>query len=158
MQRVRKYFCRARRRFPSFRRLRPFCFHGVCMKIIGLIAFFSLAIGCSTSASSGDPPQALTTDKDAAVGGDPACTTTSVDTGRSDLPDGGCTIEGASCEFHLVRQCGPGVAFVATSPEEYRCSCDDKAWNCVLIGGGFGLTPCPEGGVSSDGGGSDSGE
>jgi len=65
----------------------------------------------------------------------------------ADLPSGTCTGVG-SCAIELDNSCRPGIAFRSTLPRMFDCQCVLNQWQCAVTGGGMGLIPCSDAGLS----------
>ena len=116
--------------------------------ITTLIAGSAVVAACSDGDAGRISPSSTTLDGSAdAPVVDPTCTEQGSQ--RESPPQGACATAGASCEFTTpagVRNCKPGQAFISASPGEFHCDCSAGSWVCNSIGGGFGLTPCPDAG------------
>lgn len=77
---------------------------------------------------------------------------------RDDLPTGSC-LRGAECAFsNSPPHCPPGGGgYRPVIANEYECTCPDGTWNCEIVHGGFGVTPCPGATDEDAGGGGDGG-
>ena len=85
-------------------------------------------------------------DTDADAGPELVCPTS--DSGIfSDLPAGACVGTG-SCAIELDNICRPGIPVRASMPQMFDCQCVSNQWQCVVTGGGMGLLPCPDAGLS----------
>lgn len=115
----------------------------------------AIVVGCggsvqTSSPNEGSSPAPTTVTQPAVV--DPSCQTPGVE--RDGLPAGKCLV-GAECSFPTpsgLDACQKlHTPYAPVEPTDYKCTCETGVWACEIVGGGFGLFPCPDAGADDGG-------